>query len=1074
MPPRTALFEIATASRTNNYVCRSCSAALGISHPPRRGYARKTRLTLEGEPLLRKPVKTRQRPSTAPEQAAPQTKTNETRPENAVPQDTAPKQGPRVRYFEKDPSTGKITPLPEIEDDGQPEPSLRDIANLGSRTMAKFDVLDDTFKQLDALDGPLERLLEKHGPPGALEAYKTALKSYDNPDESEAEKSILPDLDAEPDPTVKTEEVLADLDKIMSGSKDGSKHQELPELKSAFNIIQSAWSTLKGAIHGPGNGEASSNVNGRLDSEVNPGVNHESQAKINDKFVNETDEAFNARIATKINNESIKTLIADDLDDGDNICDEEMFRALQRRGTTSTSDIKEQVGGRGSISDAKKSSLSRGDPKDISAEGAKSSLNSKTFHLAKRVQGSSQRDETKKKRTKPNIWIERNLISAAQHKRVSSLSETLLVQLEESRAAIGKTWLERKKCDDRTQHAFQRFAQHLGKPYTDVNGVFWLDLWTILSSEGNWNPRRMHRVMVLAETMLHAGVPLTDTQKLLAMEAMSQVGQTEKAVDWWKRLVVPVGNLTTCTGLAFWELGIKLWCAHGDLGRAERASKALLDRSSPSNPVDTTVLLHLIQAYCTNPDTAEKGFELYRRMRALATTLEKPMEIKEYDDVISLFLVTGHTDYAMFAFTDMMFAGTVDLHGRAKLPSRVLNTFFFGKWLKRLIGEGDLDGATKVLVFMQKNGVMAAAVQLNGLIGAWLRTGKGDDRTKAYKLAWAMIHSRETFVDLRRRDIDLQWPLRVYESGPSNLTVLTLGHDELDYCMVPRASTETFVIMATEYRERSLFTKLEQLFVAHKKCEMPGDAMMMNEILAGAVAERRGDKARELYRSMVHEHDILPSTDTFVILFSSLPVNLTLGPIENNPALLAFSRAEARSIFADMMASAWIYSEKHGRRARRPLSEPQAKLILHTFRKGQDYAGLSAAMTGLRDVLEFRLTRGVVLEMIEGVEGVARPLPRMKLAIVRATITLQKLVAEMQARGQLPADATNEGMKDWKVLYVVLLQFYYQKMQARELEGLDGHTQTLLTQAQEEMGVTSVTVAALNKAPQLKATATSP
>lgn len=1031
MPPRTVLFEIATtATRPTNYVCRSCLAALTIQPPQQRGYGRRTKLTSKGEPQLWRRARTRPESFTIPREhpSTDSTKAEKTRPQHAgaASQDTRPKQGPRIKYFEKDPKTGKITSIPEIEDDGEPEPTLSDIAALGKRTMAKFDILDDTFKRLDALDGPLEKFLQKHGPPGAVDAYREALKSYDDPNETEDKKSPLSDLDtdAEPDPTVNTEKALADLDKAMSGSKGGSEDREMPELKAAVSVIQDAWSRLREAVNDKANDEN------------------------NDKF-----------------------------EDGEDLSTDDMFQAMSREGDfpheeAASSDTvnMEQDGSDGGISDAEKSSLFTRTRQDALGKRKKPEKNEpqsrkSSEHLRETVVPSEDL-------TKPIIWFNKEDMSRYTYSSLWSLRAAMLSQLTASKAAVGTLWNMRRACDDQTYKAFRNIRSHLSASYTGVNDAFWRDLWAIFSSEGDWNPHRSMRVKALGGLMLRIGAPLTNAQKLQTIDAFLKTRSLDQAIALWKRLVATVGDQETHTGLAFWELGIKLWCAQGDVMRAERAARNLLERASPSNPVDTRALLHLIQAYCTNPDTAEKGFELYRRMRDLATSVDKPMEIGDYDGVISLFLLTGHTDYALWAFTDMMFAGAVNLQGQAKLPNQVRNTFFFGKWLKRLIGAGDLDGAHNVLVFMQKNGVLPAAVQLNGLIGAYLRTGDAKNRTKAYTLAWAMIHSREAFVNMRRREASaLEWPVRL--EGRQRRNVTLAAHDQLDYGMVPRATTETFVIMATEYRERSLFSLLEELFVAHNKCEMPGDAMMMNELLAGIVAQGRGDTARDLFRSLVHEHGILPSTDTFAILFSSLPVSRSLGPILNNPALVAHSRKEARAIFADMMASAWIYSEKHGRRAHRPLSEPQAKLILHAFRKGEDYAGLSAALMGLRDVLEFRLTRGIVLELIEGVVGIERPLPRNKLAVVRATIVLQKFVVDMQARGQLPANATDEGMKDWKVLYVVLLQFYYQKMQTREREGVDGHTQTLLQEAQEEMGVTSVTIAAMNEAPPMDVTASS-
>ncbi|KAF3762402.1 hypothetical protein M406DRAFT_237071, partial [Cryphonectria parasitica EP155] len=437
--------------------------------------------------------------------------------------------------------------------------------------------------------------------------------------------------------------------------------------------------------------------------------------------------------------------------------------------------------------------------------------------------------------------------------------------------------------------------------------------------------------------------------------------QTIVAKEVWDALwaVFSSEGKDSAVGIPYFELGVRMWSATGDIERAERTSRALLQRSSPATPADSRVLLHLIRAYCAKPATAERGFLLYRRMRDLAAKLEKPMDIEDYDEVIALFLSNGHTDFAMYAFTDMMFAGTVNLYGKSKLPNELRNSFFFGKWLKRLIGAGDLAGAYEVLTYMQKNGVMAASVQVNGFIGALLRTGDAANRQKAERLAWSMVRSRKNFVDLRKRHAMLEWPTKLVDGRPSRS-----DHEgpELDYTMVPRATVETFVILAENYRERSLFGRLEELFVAYQECAMGGDAMMMNELIASAVAQGRGDKARELYSLMVHEHDILPNADTFAILFRSLPVNQLPGP-SLQPAVREQAARQARDVFRDMLASSWVFSG-HYRARRGSLSENQVKLILHSFRKANDWPGLLAALQGLRDVLRFDISRALALEML--------------------------------------------------------------------------------------------------------------
>lgn len=599
----------------------------------------------------------------------------------------------------------------------------------------------------------------------------------------------------------------------------------------------------------------------------------------------------------------------------------------------------------------------------------------------------------------------------------------------------------------RTWSYFGLLIPVLVKPGVIVPSQIWQALWTIFSWEGTANPPRMARVNGLAKVMVRAGVPMTDEQQLLAIEAAFVDGDPTGALNAWKRLVSAFDGKGTTT-MAYWELGVRMWSEHGDVQRAERASKALLDRASPSTPADSRVLLHLIQVYCKWPETADKGFQLYRRMRELAQKMEKPMEIEDYDMVISVFLTAGHTDYAMFAFTDMMFAGAVDLYGKAKLPNGLKNQFFFGKWLKRLIGAGDLDGAHNVLVFMQKNGVMAASVQVNGLIGAWLRSGTVDNRQKAEKLARSMIDSRRKFVDLRQRNLLTEWPVRLTDER-----VAARSHkgEDLDYAMVPRATTETFVLLAENYRERGLFGRLEELFVAWKECEMPSDALMMNELMMAAVAQHRGDKAREFYELMVHEHGIVPNADTFTVLFASLPVNQLRGAAARTKDVTIESRKLARSIFRDMVSLTWVFQDAEWRAKKGLLSEAQAKLMLHSFRKAEDFPGVMAALEGLRDVMGFAITRNVLLEMVAEHEGIDRPSPRTTRVVVHTTVRLQKMIEDMQRRSAAADGTAPEAVKDPNLLYRILLEYYHTKIQ--QLAPENGLAGRLLDEAREELGV---------------------
>lgn len=641
--------------------------------------------------------------------------------------------------------------------------------------------------------------------------------------------------------------------------------------------------------------------------------------------------------------------------------------------------------------------------------------------------------------------------------------------------------LRRNQLDDKhISKIWSHFVQArpvVSDPQRLVPENAWNDLWAIFSWESDRNPRRMAHILSLCQTMVTHGAQLSDEQQLLQIEAAFSEGYTKVAVENWKRLCPTLGGGHS-SAMAFWELGVRLWSQYGNIERAERACQAVLDRASTSTPADSRVLLYLIRAYATTSDLAdaEKGFRLYRRMRDLAAELDKPMEIEDYDDVISIFLATGHTDYAMYAFTDMIYSGTVNLYGNKKLPSSVRNTFFYGKWLKRLIGARDLDGAYKVLVYMQGQGVMAAPVQVNGLIGAWFRSRTAENRKKAELLAWSMIHARKAFVELRRRERSIEWPITLYDGRPNNSEH---KDDDLDYTMVPRATVETFILLAENYRERGLFRRLEELFVAYKECELGGDAMMMNELIMAAVAQGDAEKAQELYHLMVHEHGILPNTDTYAVLFKSLPVNTLRGRQlqQISPQRTVESKRQARAFFRDMISSTGLYLEK--RRTRHgELSEEQVKLILHSFRKCADWAGVIVALVCLRDLMRFRITRNVLLEMIAEYEGIDRPSARSTKLLLLTTMKLQTMIERMQRRrrrrlrdeGQsedtgagagevIEAEAAKSpsGLKDPHVLYDILLEYYYKKAQVdyRATENLAEVFRT----AQEAMGADDIMAA---------------
>lgn len=594
----------------------------------------------------------------------------------------------------------------------------------------------------------------------------------------------------------------------------------------------------------------------------------------------------------------------------------------------------------------------------------------------------------------------------------------------------------------------------LAEAWSNVPPAVWNCLWTVLGwkdGQGVRNPRRMSHIYYLAKDMQAAGVPLTDAQQLLAMEAMFIEGWPAAALENWRRGAAMLG-VRPSTAVDYWELGVRMLAQSGDLERAERAADRLFSddlqqllqqsaRRGDKRHGDPRVLFGLIRHAAAN-DNKDKAWAVYRRLRDLVEELEKDgMQIEDYDEVVSCFLTANHTEYAFDVFVDMMFSGALDVHqqqlqqhrNRPKaLPSAVANHFFFGKWLKRLIGAGDLDGAYRVLHFMQARGVMTAAVQVNGLLGAWLRSGSSANQERADVLAWRMIESRRLFVDLRRRERQMEWPLKLrvggFTQGEATAAANAASSQDSDLTFVPRASMETFLLMADNYKNRSQLTQLERLWDAFRACEMAtSDAFMMNQLLESYVHEGRSDEARALYRDLVlGPQQIQPNAHTFLVLFKSLAVHRTVfRNMEDDDRRVA--GADCRQLVAEMVKLAPVafksetsaYSHvpetDRGEQDQRTTMFFQAlgRIILHSFRKTGDYVGLCVMLRVMRPLLcsrdergksqrggkdRFRMTDSLAVELVAETSTIDRDTPLARHRVFMASEAVEALLLDVRQR----------------------------------------------------------------------------
>ncbi|KAK0633444.1 hypothetical protein B0T14DRAFT_506779 [Immersiella caudata] len=563
--------------------------------------------------------------------------------------------------------------------------------------------------------------------------------------------------------------------------------------------------------------------------------------------------------------------------------------------------------------------------------------------------------------------------SGSKHRAIASLNSFL------ARESVVKGGVPKQKDLVDCWKGYSAARKSLSSAWQNVSREVWDFLWMIVSWEkGVENPNRMRHVYVLAKDMKAAGLMLSDSQQLLAIEAMFVEGWKEEAIEAWKKAVVTIGSKPE-TFTDYYELGVRMLSLNGDVERAQRAAETLL---GSAEKVDARILILIIKALAVKQATNEKAWETYRRMRDL---LGESMMLEDYDEVISLFLGANCMEYALQAFVDMMFSGTVDIRGRTRLPIAISNQFFIGKWLKRLIGAGDLNGAYKVVVYLQEKGVSASPIQLNGLIGAWIRTETAENLEKAEDLAWNMIRSRLNYVHMRGRGSSMDQPTRLYDPYPHSRPS---SGEEPEFNCSAKATAETFSIMAENYSSRGLHDALEQLWGAFQHAAIGPTSFLMNQLIRSYSQDGKADKAIEIYRDMTTNQNISPDAYTFLALFNTLSVNRL---IIRDPELSARDVRRGREFFADMVHANWKFESPE-------TFHLLPRTILFSMLKAQDYAGMLIAARAMNQLFDFTPPGPLLIELAAGTATLRVQTKRNIALIMEANSLVDNLTRQHRTR----------------------------------------------------------------------------
>ena len=399
------------------------------------------------------------------------------------------------------------------------------------------------------------------------------------------------------------------------------------------------------------------------------------------------------------------------------------------------------------------------------------------------------------------------------------------------------------------------------------------------------------QLATLTEDKLKAGKQLNKYERMLYVWALRNEGRQEEAVSQWKELKNCLGDDEEASD-GYELLGVRLFASEGDPEKAENISSSFL-RKGPQK--ESRILIPIIEAWAQRGD--DVGFKhawvLYLQLKE---RLGANITMDDYDNVILSFLNSGRADLGLAVFKDMMLTGqksdqgsielyskslgfmtkidpsviTVEalnkiaLTGLTTLPRRFHNKFFFGKWISKLLSIGATDAAASVIELMYERGIRPDSKHLNGIIGAWLRTGTDRNREKAAQMAWAMVYERIDLIKKRQKAKKVESP-EVPDFQPPSIPL------HLRRTVAP-ATIETMCLLLQHYTRRSQDTNVQLVLDALSATEMEPNTYFINHLMYLDLRHGRYGAAFTKYKKMFGWQ--IPNLDTFICLWDCKKAHL--------------------------------------------------------------------------------------------------------------------------------------------------------------------------------------------------------
>ena len=492
-----------------------------------------------------------------------------------------------------------------------------------------------------------------------------------------------------------------------------------------------------------------------------------------------------------------------------------------------------------------------------------------------------------------------------------------------------------------------------------VPGEVWETLWNIFADKKTLNYRYLK---LLGQDMTDAGIPLQNWQRLVHIQAVFADNEHDFAIKLWEDCEATLGKDSN-TAREYWEVGCRMYSRNGQPDRAVGAAEALIQ--STKDPNDFRTLIPIMKAFLHSeqPKRRQKAWALYMRLKV---GLGPQMEMKDFDNVISAFFADDQPNLALAVFRDMMLTGDAsarqndftaidengplakdgrqfmaitekehawdDTRALAELPARFNNKFFFGKWLKKLIGDGEYDASIKVFNLMHERGIRADPKYVNGLIGAWLRTGKEKYHKLAEDTAWRMIEARLEYVEQRDTRPVLSHPLRPVTINDKPGSKRIFHH--------PAATIETFSVLVEDYRRRQRHDRMKNLMKSLEHARIQPNTFFMNQLM---MVDSKFPKyhAWDTYTSLTRTQGVHPDFNTFGYLWhlTKKAVDPNLNPAQLPKVIEDVPNTDVPRLMISEMVK-WMRQLNRRERLPRELYD----MIILTFSLNQDHPGTAIVL----------------------------------------------------------------------------------------------------------------------------------